>query len=133
MRPEPLILPVRRRRLPIRLTPLIDVVFILLLFFMLASNLQREQALRLQLPASEAASALSDEEALLIRLEADGRLRLNGAPVSAADLPGTVGRALGRDPDRAVLLAPAPEASLQQLVSVLDQLASGGIPGVRLQ
>ena len=45
----------RRRRSLISLTPLIDVVFILLIFFMLASSFSTEEAIELSMPGSGAA------------------------------------------------------------------------------
>ncbi|EIC19408.1 ExbD/TolR family protein [Thiorhodovibrio frisius] len=139
MRPERLSLRLARpaRRAAIGLTPLIDVVFILLLFFMLASNLQREQALPLRLAAPEPESALETrvDETQTARVQVDeaGEFRLNGQPISAVALAPALARQLALEPSLQVLLIPASGVSLQQLVAVLDQLAAAGVSGVTLK
>ena len=46
------------------LTPLIDIVFLLLIFFMLTSHFVREDALDIQLPEAESGHSLDDKKAL---------------------------------------------------------------------
>jgi biopolymer transport protein ExbD len=133
------------RRAAIGLTPLIDVVFILLLFFMLASNLQREQAFSLQLaaPKSRALLALAPEpprapaadqnHVARVDLAEGGEFRLDGQPIAAADLAPALSRRREQEQDLRVLLIPAAGVSLQQLVTVLDHLAAAGIAEVTLQ
>ncbi|TVQ92882.1 MAG: biopolymer transporter ExbD [Chromatiaceae bacterium] len=125
-------LPRRRSRRLVSLTPLIDVVFILLLFFLLASSFQRWQGLNL---AGTGSAGAADEPppALLVRIQADGALDLNGEPVGLDELAATLRRQLGRRPDLAVIVEPAATVTLQPLVAVLEQLAAAGIPLLHLQ
>lgn len=139
MQPEPWRLSLTRppRRPSIALTPLIDVVFILLLFFMLASNLQREPTLGLQLAApvlapSPGSSAAKDFIAR-VEVESTGVLRLNGIRITKQALVAELAARRDIDPKLRVLLVPAPDTSLQQLVAVLETLAGAGISGVTLQ
>ena len=74
----------RRRRPLISLTPLIDVVFILLVFFLLASSFLDWRAIDLSAPA-EAAAGASVQGALLVEVREEG-LRLSGEAVSLEDL-----------------------------------------------
>ncbi len=69
------------RRVPIRLTPLIDVVFILLLFFMLTSRMEPVGLLQLDTPAPDAGGEASDDTPARVHIAAD-ELRWNGAPLS---------------------------------------------------
>ncbi len=114
-----------RRRARIGLTPLIDVVFILLVFFMLASSFLDERAIAVGLPASSLGGA-SVEGALLIELRAEG-LRLSGAPVTAAQLTERLGVHAERNPDQRVLIKPAPGVSLQRAVALLDRVVAAGL------
>lgn len=115
-----------RRRAQISLTPLIDVVFILLVFFMLASNFTQLRTIGVNIPADAGAPA-EGAEALLVRVYADERLELDGQPVALDELAARVGLlAQGRP----VLVQPTEEARLQALVSVLDRLS--GLPNVSL-
>lgn len=117
-------LPRSRKRL-ISLTPLIDVVFILLIFFMLASNYLQWRSIELNTPTvSTAGSAM--EGAILVRLKADGGLDLNGETLSLEGLGTRVRTHLERNPDRPILVQPAGSVALQRIVTVLDRLAAAG-------
>lgn len=119
----------RRRRSLISLTPLIDVVFILLIFFMLASSFSTDQAIQLAMPA-----AGSTEGALpgsLVRVKRDG-LDLNGEPLNLDELY-TRAQRLARAPGgRQFLVQPDRGVPLQRLVAVLDVLEQSGAPSVSL-
>lgn len=125
-------IPARPRRRLISLTPLIDVVFILLLFFMLASNLTRLHAVPLDAQASQQTQA-EGEPALLLRIQADGQLDLNGELVSAALLPELLREQLQRAPDLRVLVQPDDAVPLQVTLGVFDRLAAAGVPRLRLR
>ena len=124
--------PPARRRSPIGLTPLIDVVFILLLFFMLASSLTRLHAVALQSQSADGESGDSPP-ALLLRVHADGELDLNGEPLATSELNATLASWLTRRPDLSVIVQPADRVNLQALLRVFDQLAEAGVPVLRLQ
>lgn len=111
------------RRL-VSLTPLIDVVFILLLFFMLATRF--EDWHRLPLAAAEAGSGPAAEGALLVRLHAGGGLDIAGRPVAPSGLGAAIADRLADDPGRRVLLQAGPGVPLQRTVAALDDLAAAG-------
>lgn len=75
--------PVRRR---IGLTPLIDVVFLLLMFFMLASTFGSYFDLSLKSAAGPARQPVSDRPPVLIRLHSEGRIDVNAEPVDMEEL-----------------------------------------------
>ena len=113
-----------RRHSPISLTPLIDVVFILLVFFMLASSFLDWRAIELDAPG-KAAAAPSMEGALLVELRPDG-LRLSGETLELDALAARVAERLATKPDQRVLVKPAPGVVLQRAVAVLDRLTAAG-------
>ncbi|MDN3516666.1 biopolymer transporter ExbD [Aquisalimonas lutea] len=111
-----------RRRPLVSLTPLIDVVFILLVFFMLASSFLDWRAIDLSAPA-QASAAGTLEGALLVEVRASD-LRVGGETVDADELDRRVGARLEAAPETRVLVRPAPGVDLQRVVSVLDELAA---------
>ncbi len=113
----------RRARLP--LTPLIDVVFILLIFFMLASSFADWRSLRLAV-AGPAGGAPSAEGALLVDLRPEG-LRLGGASVSAEAFEARLAARLEGAPDLQVLVRPAPGVDVQDAVALMDRLEALGV------
>ena len=137
MRPHEFILPRQwrasspaRRRALIRLTPLIDVVFILLVFFMLASSFLDWRTIDLAAPGRAAANA-SMEGSLLIEIRPEG-LRLSGETVSLDTLGLRIAERVSERPDQRVLVRPRPGVSVQRTVQVLDRLAVSGVTSMSL-
>tara|TARA_B100001179_G_scaffold196384_1_gene154987 strand:- start:631 stop:1026 length:396 start_codon:yes stop_codon:yes gene_type:complete len=116
--------PTRRRR-RISLTPMIDVVFLLLIFFMLVSRFGVERALPIVLPGPAPATTAYDGPPRLVAIGAD-TLRLNGAPTSLSTLPDAL-RALMQAPDDLIVLRAEDGADLQMLVTVMEALSRAGL------
>ena len=114
----------RRGRRLIGLTPLIDVVFILLVFFMLAAHLLEWRTIRLNATASAGLEA-GLEGALMVEIRTDS-LRLSGEPVSPEGLARRLSTHLARTPDRRVLVSPGPDVTLQEAIAVLDRIVGIG-------
>lgn len=110
----------RRVRRP-SLTPLIDVVFLLLVFFMLAARFGTEMALPLG-PA--AGGGIWSGPPRLIEIGADAP-RLNGVPVPLDDLAEAMGR-LTEAPDDPIVLRTGSGADAQALAAVLGLLRVAG-------
>lgn len=121
----------RRQRTLIGLTPLIDVVFILLVFFMLASSFQDWRRIELDPPARPEAGGAPMEGALLVEIRPGG-LRLSAEPVSLGALVSRVGRRVATQPGVRVLVKPAPGVVLQEMIRTLDALAAAGVTELSL-
>jgi biopolymer transport protein ExbD len=121
----------RRRRAGIRLTPLIDVVFILLVFFMLVSSFMDWRGFDLGLPPAEAKPA-PDTPPIVVRVLADAGYRLGGADIEAGALVERVRRTRGDDGERPVVVRAADKAPVQATVRALDRLHAGGIEATAL-
>jgi len=124
MRIEPL--PSLRRR--IVLTPLIDVIFLLLLFFMLSSSFQKFT--RVEIAAATAgATAAGRTPDILIRLEAADRVAINGRSVALAEAAARL-EALKQAGAKDVAVRAGSEAEVQALVGMLERLKSFGFEAV---
>ncbi len=80
---------VRSGEVGFNMTPMIDVVFQLIIFFLVSSHLAKQEVhLELPLPTAESGKAPADDAAarVTINVLADGRLLLAGKPVAAADV-----------------------------------------------
>ena len=113
--------PARARRKP-SLTPMIDVVFLLLVFFMLAARFGQDMALPLS--TAGGGDVAWQGAPRLITVQPD-TLLLNGRPVTAQNLTNTL-RALMPTPDAPVLLRPGAATDLARLVATIDTLHTGG-------
>jgi len=115
--------PPRRPRRP-SLTPMIDVVFLLLVFFMLAARFGGEGALTLALAGPGAAADWTGPPRL-VEVAPGGAIRLNGVALPAADLPAALAPLMAGPGDPVVLRA-ADGAATGALVAVLDGLRAAG-------
>ncbi len=121
----------RRRKALISLTPLIDVVFILLVFFLLASNFQDWRTISLNPTPPTGHSTASMEGALLVEVRPDG-VRLSAEPVSLNRLGSRVARYTATRPDIRVLVKPTNGVRLQETIRVLDVLSAAGVDHLSL-
>ncbi len=110
---------------PVDVAPLIDVVFILLIFFLVTATFLNETGIKVQRP--EAAHSISlPPAALRVSVTAEGSLYAEGGPLDFHQLPALVREFLAEDANGTVVLIP--EASLDSgtLVRVMDAARSGG-------
>ena len=114
-----------RRRRRLSMTSLIDVIFLLLLFFMLTSTFTKYGEIEL-MAAGQGASADTEAERLFLTLRPEG-LMLNGTPVALDELRARLEAPEGADP-RLLLISPAQATSSQELVDVLT--LARGLPGL---
>lgn len=114
-----------RRNLVLPLTSLIDVVFILIVFFMLTTSFMRIESLELTLPSSGDSS--DKKEVVHIFIKENGELFLGRRKVEADELDKTLKRLFAGDASSPVMLLTADGVTMQQLVFVMDRIkASGG-------
>ena len=112
------------------LTPLIDCVFILLVFFMLQTNFLRPRAIEFSQSASSA--QINTETPLIaIELRLDGSLWLNGVGSSLEGLK-TYAESLSEPSQSRVMLAVDPKVKLQSAVDVMDMLNESQIFNISL-
>ena len=121
---------IRRRKRAISMGPLIDVVFILLLFFMLSTSLIRAREIPVDFPTPDAEP--SAQEVRVIRLESeDGSFSFEGRSYRAAE--GEALRSLiAEDPSAPYAIDTAPDISTQALVTLLDRLRMAGAENLSL-
>jgi biopolymer transport protein ExbD len=134
-----------RARAVISLVPMIDVLILLLIFFMVTStylNLDFIPAIRADDPEAAAASETSAEtlpadvaisaRTLLVRLQADGTAVIAGQRLTPEALQSAVAARLQEQPDLPVMILPSGAANTQDLVTLMDRLAAAGAPSVRI-
>lgn len=112
----------RRHRRRLSLTSLIDVIFLLLMFFMLTSTFAREVEFDLALAGTGASE--SPARPVFLQLGADS-LTLNGEPLALDDLTAALGAG---EPEAPVLVSLADAVQAQRLVDLLAALRAAGHP-----
>ncbi|WP_225073309.1 biopolymer transporter ExbD [Desulfuromonas sp. CSMB_57] len=116
-------IPVRSQGTVLNLTPLIDIVFLLLIFFLLTTQFIEEDGIGVRLPT--AASAVDRErDELAVVVTAEGDLFVEGQRLSMTELGPRLRDLMGRD--TTIVLRGDREVHLQQVVSVMEQAKLAG-------
>ena len=113
--------------------PLIDTVFLLLVFFIYGMlSMAVHHSLPVKLPSSSTAK-LDKSELLSITVRSDGSIYVNKAPVTLGSLVSTLRSRLVREKIRGALLFADKTVSYQALFRVLDKIREAGITRISLQ
>lgn len=115
----------RRRKTP-SLTPLIDIVFLLLVFFMLTAHFVEDQSLDIALPEAESAISLEESDSLIIVLDEHGQILLNKKPVSLLVLTDTLREAIQERSNKQVILRGDQSTALGLMVKIMDAARKAG-------
>ena len=116
----------------ISLTPIIDVVFILLIFFMLATNFQSFNKTEIEISNEAASVSQSDKKIFLIEFNKDSEFKLNGTTASLDSIKSDIISSKNNGDDFVVITKPLKGADVQLILSVLANLKSSNIENVTL-
>ena len=107
----------------INVTPLVDIMLVLLIIFMLTAHLIAKQVIEVELPHGSQSTS-PPPSPLAVTLTRDGALFLNDKPVTPDQLRAAVGAAVAKDPKVQVVIAGDKAVSHGRVVWVLDVVRS---------
>ncbi|MDC0080211.1 biopolymer transporter ExbD [Pseudomonadota bacterium] len=124
----------KERAISIEITPLIDIVFLLVIFFVVTSKIETNQYLTLDLPESESfASALSNNSQNIILLES-GVLIINNQEFSMTDIDKLMaGVAATYSKSEVVVLSIESKAYHEWVINLMDGLQQLGFQNIRIK
>nr|HEX4313804.1 biopolymer transporter ExbD [Kofleriaceae bacterium] len=116
----------------INVTPLVDIMLVLLIIFMLTAHLIARQSIEVDLPhASQSTS--SKATPLTITMQDDGSIYLRDKRVGAAELSAAVQAEVAKDPNVLVLLAGGSKVPHGNVVWLLDLIQNLGVTQFAIQ
>ena len=114
----------------LQIAPMLDVLFVLLLFFMVSAGAQKHEAsIITQLPGGQPGSNIP----MRIDIDIDGQVSANGAPCdspTSGDLPDLTARLkeiIASNKDQPIIITPSPSTKHQRVVDVLNACAAAGV------
>ncbi len=116
----------------INVTPLVDIMLVLLIIFMLTAHLIAKQAIEVELPRASQSSTLPPTT-LTVTLTRDGTLYLNSKPTTPDALRSAVKDAVAKDPKTQAIIVGDKAVSHGRVVWVLDTIKSLGITSFAIQ
>jgi biopolymer transport protein ExbD/biopolymer transport protein TolR len=115
----------------INVTPLVDVMLVLLIVFMITAPLLAA-GMRVDLPQARSAQPLDPKEPVIVTVAKDGKIYLGQDPISVEELPRAVRARLAGDQTRAIHVRGDREVVYGDIVGIMDRLAQNGLVKIAL-
>ena len=126
-----------RRHLPAQedteldMTPMLDIVFIMLIFFIVTTSFVKESGVTVNTP--QAATASNQENAnIFIAITAAGEVWIDRRPVDQRSVRAIVARLHADNPEGSVIIQSDRAAATGTLVDVMDQVRLAGVEGIAI-
>ena len=115
----------KRIRVHLDIAPLIDIVFLLLIFFMLTANFIMQPAIKIKLPAAKTARTCEEGE-IIVFITEDNRIFLNKNELAVGDLKNALKDKMEKMEKREVILKADEKINLGLAVNVMDIARDAG-------
>ncbi|TQV85835.1 ExbD/TolR family protein [Aliikangiella coralliicola] len=125
----------KKQDVAINLTPLIDVVFLLLIFFMVSTSFTRETQIKLELPKANVEKLKTEPEVIEISIDKEGRIFINGKSLVNAQvdtLVKAITPLIGDDTNTPVIISADANTAYQSVVTALDAASQLGITNLKM-
>ncbi len=113
----------------IDMAPLIDMVFILLIFFLVTTSFVREAGVDVQRPTASTATT-RDKAAMMVAVDKQGRVFMDRRQVDLRSIRGLVERYLAEDPKGGIVVIADKASMTGRVIEVLDQCRLAGAKNV---
>ena len=121
-----------KSKVELNVAPLIDIVFLLLVFFMLASTFIRPESINLAIRAPSGMGEQSQQH-ILVHIGANGEIRLNGLVLTIQDLKQELlARSSLPQNNRTITVQSQDDVSVQFLVKVMDEINEAGYTDIAI-
>lgn len=121
----------RGKEMGINMSPLIDLVFLLLIFFMVTTSFVRETGIDVQRPTASTAT-LTENGNILVAISKDGTLHFDGKEIDLRSLRSHITRALAENPEGSVVIVADKISYTGLVIEVMDQCRLAGAKRVSL-
>ncbi len=110
----------------INLTPMLDIVFIMLIFFIVTTSFVKESGIDVNRPSAKTAER-KERGNIIISIKADGEIWIDKRAVDVRAVRANVARLHAENPLGSVIIAGDRNASIHYLVEVMDQVRLAGV------
>ena len=111
----------------VEMTPLVDVVFLMLIFFMVSTSFTVSNSLKIELPISKATAQDAQAKEVLISIDASGQLYVQEEAVADGDLRKRILNVSKGDPNMRVVLRADADTRHKRVVYVMDTIRELGM------
>jgi biopolymer transport protein ExbD len=112
------------------LTPLVDCVFLLLIFFMLTTAFLHIRGLEVDLPAKSEATEQQEKKDINVVIDEEGKVQIGGDYVEKRDLVDEMKKAMKEANNDNIIVQAAEKAYQEHVVDVVDAAKEAGVQGI---
>lgn len=116
----------------INITPMLDIVFIMLIFFIVTTSFVKESAVDMTRPSNEPPKTEKISEVIFVKIEGNGQIFIKERATDIRAVRANIESGLAQKPDASVVVAASREADAGLLVRVVDQARVAGAEKVSL-
>ena len=119
----------------VNLTPLIDVVFLLRIFFMVSTTFEQQSRIQIELPEATATAAETEDETLEIVIDSQGRYFIGGRQVVNSEvktLKSAISKAVDGRESLTVIIRSDASTPYQAVITALDATSQLGLTQISL-
>ena len=113
------------------ITPMLDVVFILLIFFIVTANFIKEPGLEINRPDSET-SEITENAAILIAIGAAGEIYMDGRRIDVRQVKANVIRLIAENPQGSVVIQADVKSTAEKIVAGMDEVREAGVVAISI-
>ena len=113
------------------ITPLIDIVFIMLIFFIVTANFIKEPGLEVNRPDAET-SNIQENAAILIAIGATNDIWIDGRRIDVRQVKANITKLLADNPQGTVVIQADEKATADSIIAVMDQSRDAGVYQISL-
>ncbi len=124
--------PQQQEESEIDLTPMLDVVFIMLIFFIVTATFVKEIGLDVNSPDKNQNVKDADKQSIVVQITSRDRIRIRGRDVDVRSVRANIERLRAENPEAPVVVQPHPESSTNTMIQVMDSARQAGVYNVSI-
>ncbi len=123
----------KQRKVTINIVPLVDVLIVLIFFFLMTMQFRNISTLNLTLPKIETAGQNKFDKNIIIEIAKDGSFLVNGVEMELSQLEPSLRQLKPLSDDITILIRADEESILKNLTNIMDACRKNGLNKIRLQ
>ena len=116
----------------INITPLIDIVFLLLVFFMLATSFIQKSTIEVNLSSGETVQIENQKDTVVLILNKTGKIYLNNKLISISNIKNEIIKIIDNKPEQKFLIKSHKKIAVQKVIRLIEEVRLAGTDNIKL-
>ena len=116
----------------INITPLIDIVFLLLVFFMLATSFIQKSTIEVNLSSGETVQIENQKNNVVLILNKTGKIYLNNKLINISNIKNEIIKIIDNKPEQKFLIKSHKKIAVQKVIRLIEEVRLAGTDNIKL-